>query len=448
MSSKKPLRLGVLATYAGVHAGAWRHPSTKSEQLLDLSLYRDFARIAERGKLDTILLVEVQSFPERKGKLAEDFTIPVPDNMTILSVMASATERIGLTGTYATTYNDAYHVARKFATLDHLSGGRIGWNIVTSQDPIAPFNYSMETALEHSQRYERAADFIELVKKYWDGWEDDAIVPDRGSDAYVDPGRIHPIRHDGSFYPVTGKTNFPRPIQGYPVLFQAGSSESGMNLAAQHGEVIFTAQDNLRDAKAFYQTIKGKLARYGRRPEDLAVLPGVAPILGSTEREAKQLEEELNELVIPEIAVQRLSGLVGIDLSSYPIDGPVPLSEIDPATSKTAQSRIQLLKDLAERERLSIRQLSIHALSGAGHYPFVGTPEQLADLMEEWQEAGACDGFNVLITHYLDNLQILADHVVPVLQKRGLRPPDYTGQTLRENLGLTRPANPWSKVAN
>ncbi|WP_240422057.1 LLM class flavin-dependent oxidoreductase [Paenibacillus periandrae] len=440
MSDKKHLRLGVLVTSAGIHAGGWRHPSTRTNQLLDFALYRDFAKLTEKGKLDTILLVELHSLTERNGQLAEDFPIPVPDVLTILSAMASVTERIGLTGTYSTTYNDAYHLAHKFATLDHLSEGRAGWNMVTSQDPIAPYHHSMEGLVDPHLRYERASEFIDLVKKYWDSWDENAILADKHSGLYLDPKKIRSVKHDGRYYPSAGTPHFPRPIQGHPVLFQAGSSESGLNLAAEHGEVVFTAQDNLPGAKTFYRQLKGKLSRFGRRPDDMVILPGIAPILGSTEREAKKLEQELNELVIPEIAVKRLSALVGIDLSTYPIDGPVPLAEINPESSNTARSRIQLLKDLADREHLSIRQLSLHAINGSGHFPFVGTPEQLADFMQEWQDEGACDGFNILISHLVAGLEILVDHAVPILQKRGLRPSDYAGTTLRENLGLTTPA--------
>jgi FMN-dependent oxidoreductase (nitrilotriacetate monooxygenase family) len=445
MSNKKQLHLGVLMTYAGIHAGAWRHPSTKSDLLLEQSLYREFAQIAERGKLDAILIVEVLSLTERNKKLAEDFPIPSPDVMSALAVMAAATSKIGLTGTMNTTYNDPFHVASKFSALDHISAGRAGWNMVTSQDPNAPFNYSRDGQMDHSVRYERAGEFIDLVKKYWDSWEDDAVRADKKSGIYLDESKVHTVEHEGKFFSVHGKSNFPRPVQGYPVLFQAGSSESGMKLAAQQAEVVFTAQDNVQDALAFYKKLKGSLPTYGRHDDELVILPGISPILGSTEWEAKQLEEQFNELILPEIAVKRLSALLDFDLSSYPIDGPVPFSEINVEANVTKKSRVQLLKDLAEREKLSIRQLSKHTNGGSGHFPFVGTPEQLADFMEHWLEAGACDGFNILISHFVEGLEVLVDHTIPILQRRGLHRTEYTGNTLRDHLGLARPVNPWTR---
>lgn len=441
--SRRQLHLGVFLFGPGQHTGGWRHASTQSERMLDLSFYQDYARLAERGLFDSIIVLEQLAIGDSKGKVVEERPIPTLDTLSLLAVMASVTERIGLAGTLSTTYNDPFHVAERFATLDHLSGGRIGWNMVTSQDHRVAFNYSKDAHMDHTLRYQRANEFIEVTKKLWDGWEDDALLFDQASGALFDRAKVHKIEHAGQFFNVTGQAYVPRPVQGHPVLFQAGSSESGKHFAAQHGEVVFTAQDNIKDGIAFYNSLKGLLAQYGRRPDQLHILPGLSPIIGSTEYEAKELQRQFDELILPQYAVNVLSGTLDIDLSAYPIDGPLPYGEIDAETNNNKKSRVQLLKDLAQRENLSIRELSMYVVTAGGHQTFVGTPEQLADRMEEWLDAGACDGFNIMPSHYLQGLEDFVDHVVPELQRRGRYRTEYTGHTLREHLGLERPTSPW-----
>lgn len=443
-NAKKQLHLGVFLINTGQHTGGWRHPETEADRLLDISFYQDFAKLSERGKFDTILVLEQIAIGEQNGKVAEERSIPTPDTLTLLSVMAAATEKIGLTATLSTTYNDPFHVAARFATLDHLSGGRAGWNMVTSQDPRIASQFSKEAHMDHTLRYHRANEFVEVAMKLWDSWEDDALLARRSSGQYVDPDKVHDIDYAGAYFSMSGTSYIPRPVQGHPVLFQAGSSGSGLQFAAQKAEVVFTAQDNLHDAQAYYANLKGMLKAYGRRQEQLHILPGLAPILGSTEREAREREEIFNELVLPDIAVKTLSGTIDVDLSSYPLDGPFPYWEINPETNNNKKSRLQLLKDLAKREHLTVRQMSKHVVSAGGHHTFAGTPERLADLMEQWLDHGACDGFNIMPSHYLRGLEEFVDHVVPILQKRGRYRSEYTGNTLRDHLGLTRPANRWS----
>ncbi|MFD0678559.1 MULTISPECIES: LLM class flavin-dependent oxidoreductase [unclassified Paenibacillus] len=444
--AKKQLHLGVFLLNTGQHTGGWRHPETQADRLLDLAFYQDFARLSERGKFDTILILEQIAIGEQNGRVAEERSIPTPDTLTLLSIMASATEKIGLTATLSTTYNDPFHVAARFATLDHLSRGRAGWNMVTSQDPRLASQFSKEAHMDHALRYDRANEFVDVAMKLWDSLEEDALLADRSSGLYFDPAKVHDINHSGAYFSMSGSSYVPRPLQGHPVLFQAGSSGSGLKFAAQKAEVVFTAQDNLLDAQAYYANLKGMLEQYGRRPEQLHILPGLAPILGSTEREAKEREEYFNELVLPEVAVRTLSGTIDVDLSAYPLDGPFPYWEIDAKANNSKKSRLQLLKDLGKREKLTVRQMSRHVISAGGHHTFAGTPEQLADLMEEWLDHGACDGFNIMPSHYLRGLEEFVDHVVPILQQRGRYRTEYTGSTLRDHLGLANPANRWSAI--
>ncbi|MCR8635880.1 LLM class flavin-dependent oxidoreductase [Paenibacillus radicis (ex Xue et al. 2023)] len=444
--AKKQLHLGVFLLNTGQHTGGWRHPETQADRLLDLAFYQDFARLSERGKFDTILILEQIAIGEQNGKVAEERSIPTPDTLTLLSIMASATEKIGLTATLSTTYNDPFYVAARFATLDHLSRGRAGWNMVTSQDPRLASQFSKEAHMDHALRYDRANEFVDVAMKLWDSLEEDALLADRSSGHYFNPAKVHDINHSGDYFAISGSSYVPHPLQGYPVLFQAGSSGSGLKFAAQKAEVVFTAQDNLLDAQAYYANLKGMLEQYGRRPDQLHILPGLAPILGSTEREAKEREEYFNELVLPEVAVRTLSGTIDVDLSAYPLDGPFPYWEIDAEANNSKKSRLQLLKDLGKREKLTVRQMSRHVISAGGHHTFAGTPEQLADLMEEWLDHGACDGFNIMPSHYLRGLEEFVDHVVPILQQRGRYRTEYTGSTLRDHLGLANPANRWSAI--
>ena len=358
----------------------------------------------------------------------------------MLSGLAAVTSKIGLVGTVSTTYNEPFNVARKFASLDHLSGGRAAWNVVTSHGLEAANNFSLKDELLHQDRYERAEEFVDVAKKLWDSWEDDAIVYDKDNAKYVDKEKVHEIRHEGKWFHVTGPLNITRPVQGYPVIVQAGSSEAGKELAARTAEVIFTAWQTLEEAQAFYRDVKSRMAKYGRHPDELKIMPGVYPIVGKTIEEAEEKRKKLLELIPESLGVSRLSQQLGVDLSGYPVDGPLPdLPDI--AEINGIKSRFQLVKDLAEREQLTIRQLYERIAGARGHREIIGTPEQIVDQLQEWFENEAADGFNIMPPTFPDGLKDFVELVIPELQKRGIFRKEYEGSTLREHLGLKRPAN-------
>ncbi|AEI43043.1 FMNH2-dependent monooxygenase [Paenibacillus mucilaginosus KNP414] len=430
-SSDRKLHLNAFLTGTGHHEASWRYPGTSPERGLDIRHYQKLAQTAERGLLDSVFLAD--GYAGRSAGKLEPFTQ--------LSALAAVTEHIGLIATVGTTYNEPFHVARKFASLDHISGGRAGWNIVTTGTESTAFNFGLDAHPEHGLRYEYAEEFVEVTKQLWDSWEDDALVFDKEAGIQLDQGKVHEIHFKGNRYSVKGPLNIPRPPQGYPVLVQAGSSESGKELAAKTAEVIFTAQQTIEEAQAFYADVKSRLAKYGRTPDQLHILPGLSPIIADTEAEAREIEEELNALINTESAVKRLSERVGIDLSGYPLDGPIPyhlLPGIDAINGR--KGRYQLVVDLALRENLSILQLTRRLAGARGHITFTGTPLQLADLIEDWFRHGGADGFNLMPQLYPSGLDAFVDKVVPELQNRGLFRTAYEGTTLRENLGLARPA--------
>ncbi|MFG2297728.1 LLM class flavin-dependent oxidoreductase [Streptomyces sp. NPDC048603] len=438
MTTETPrtLHLNAFLMNAGHHDAAWRHPDSSPERITDLSYFQELARIAERGKLDSIFFADgVALWGKARHNALGGF-----EPLTLLSAIAAVTEHIGLIATVSTTFNEPYNLARKFASLDHISGGRAGWNIVTSGTVDEARNFSREEHLEHAVRYERAREFLEVAGKLWDSWEDDAIVLDREAGVYADTDRLHPAAHRGKHFQVAGPLNVPRSPQGYPLLVQAGSSEDGKEFAAQYAEAVFTAQQTLADGQTFYKDLKSRLARHGRAEDDLLVLPGIAPLIGSTEAEARRLEQELTELQVPEYGLAQLSGMLGVDLTGLPLDGRLPdlPEERDINGNK---SRFTLVAELARREDLTLRELIARLGAGRGHRVFAGTPEQIADQLQEWFVSGAADGFNIMAPVLPTGLADFVDHVVPVLQRRGLFRTEYTGRTLRENYGLPRPAN-------
>ncbi|WP_310551466.1 LLM class flavin-dependent oxidoreductase [Paenibacillus glufosinatiresistens] len=428
------LHLGAFLYFSGHHHAGWRHPASGVEQMFDIKLYEQLAKTAERGKFDMIFFADLLHliYP---GRAAAGMLDPV----SLLSALSMVTSHIGLTATVSTTYNEPFHVARRMATLDLISGGRAGWNIVTSQVDAEAHNFGREKHPEHSLRYEMAAEFVEVVTRLWDSWEDDALVLDRKEGVFADVSKLHPVDYQGEWYNSRGPLITPRPPQGYPVLIQAGSSEPGQAFAARIGEVIFTAQQSLPAAQAFYSRLKAKVAASGREPDSLLIMPGLSPILGSTEEEAKRRERELLDLIDPEEAVMMVSGILQVDLGGYPADGPLPDIPDPVESSNGMKSRVQLIMNLARKDNLSILELGRRLLGARGHMQFVGTPGQLADLMEEWFEQRGCDGFNIMPPVLPGDLDIFVDQVVPVLQKRGLFRTEYEGSTLRDHLGLARP---------
>ncbi|MEU8247814.1 LLM class flavin-dependent oxidoreductase [Nonomuraea sp. NPDC048916] len=426
------LHLNAFLMGVGHHEAAWRHPSTEPARLTDVRHYQELARIAEHGKLDSVFLADGLALT---GDVRHN-ALGGLEPLTLLSALAAVTDHIGLIATVSTTYNEPFHVARKFASLDHISGGRAGWNIVTSAGEAEAHNFGVERPA-HADRYARADEFLEVVTALWDSWEDDAVVGDRGRGVYADTGKIHPIEHAGEHFRVHGPLNAARPPQGRPLLVQAGSSEGGKEFAARHAEAVFTAQQTLRDGQEFYADLKGRLARYGRRPDELLVLPGLSPILGSTEGEALRLEKELEELIIPVYGLSQLATMIGIELGEDALDRPLPADLV--AETEGAQSRRRLVIDLARRDGLTVRQLIGRLAGGRGHRVVAGTPEQVADQIQEWFHNGAADGFNIMPPLLPGGLADFVAYVVPELRLRGLFRHDYDGRTLRDHYGLERP---------
>ncbi|MFP3123491.1 LLM class flavin-dependent oxidoreductase [Ectobacillus funiculus] len=443
---KRQFRLGAFFMIPGHHVAAWRHPDAKADDVLKFDFYKKLAQTAERGKFDMIFLADGYAVGQNVSPTAIEQTVTVrPEPFTLLSALSSVTERIGLAGTVSTTYNEPFHVARKFASLDYLSNGRAGWNVVTSATKAEALNFSKEEHLLHELRYNRAAEFVDVVTKLWDSWEDDALVIDKTAGVFADQDKVHQVNHKGTWFSVQGPLNIARPPQGHPVVIQAGSSEAGKELAAQTAEVIFTAWQTLEEAQTFYRDVKGRLAKYGRSHDDLKIMPGIFPIVGRTEEEANEKKALLEELIPPAAGVGLLSAMIGVDLSGYPLDGPLPeLPNLDQING--GKSRFQLLKDLAEREGLTIRKLYQQIAGARGHREIKGTPQQIADQLEEWFKNDAADGFNIMPPYLPGGLEDFVDLVVPELQRRGLFRTEYEGHTLRENLGLSRPANQFTKV--
>ncbi|MBD2434691.1 MULTISPECIES: LLM class flavin-dependent oxidoreductase [Fischerella] len=447
MSKKRQLKLGAFLMSSGHHVAAWRHPQARADGGLNFQHFQQIAQMAERGKFDMIFFADGVAVRQRgQGTDALSRSVVVHfEPLTLLSALSVVTEHIGLAATVSTTYNEPYHLARKFASLDYLSGGRAGWNLVTSATETEAHNFNRDQHMEHGLRYERAREFVDVVTKLWDSWEDDAFVRDKESGVFFEPDKLHIPNHKGKHFSVRGPLNVARPPQGYPVIIQAGSSEDGQELAAQTAEVIFTAQQTLVEAQAFYSGVKARVAKYGRNPDDVKIMPGVFPVIGRTEEEAKEKYEQLQDLIHPHVGLGLLSGMIGgFDLSQYPVDGPLP----ELPETNGGKSRQQLLTDLARRENLTIRQLYLAIAGARGHRTILGTPVTIADQLEDWFVNGGADGFNIMPPYLPGGLDEFVELVIPELQRRGLFRTEYEGRTLRENLGLPRPVNRFTKVAD
>jgi len=437
--SKRKIRLGAFLPGAGHHAAAWRHPDAQADGGINIGHYKRIAQTAERGLFDTIFLADglAAGFGAgaESGKQAYGGSF---EPVTLFSALSVVTERIGFVATASTTYEDPFILARKFASLDHISAGRAGWNVVTTGSSAAAGNFGLTSHPVHADRYDRAREFVDVVKGLWDSWEDDAFTRDKASGQFFDPAKRHELRHAGKHFAVRGPLNVPRPPQGHPVVVQAGSSETGKEFAAETAEVIFTAQQTLEEAQAFYRDVKGRLAKYGRRPEQLLIMPGVFPVIGRTEEEAQEKYERLQSLILPEVGIALLSGLSGgIDLSGYDVDGPVP----ELPETENMKSRQALMLDIARKHNFTIRQLYLWVAGARGHWTIVGSVEHIADQLQAWFENEAADGFNVMPPWLPGGLDDFVELLVPELQRRGLFRTAYEGHTLRENLGLARPGN-------
>lgn len=427
--TKKQIKLGVFLMGTGHHIASWRHPDAQADASENVEFFKEVAIKAEQGKLDMLFLSDGLSFNELSHPAEQVRFEP----LTLLSVLSTVTKNIGLTGTASTTYNEPFHIARKFSSLDHLSRGRAAWNIVTSYYEAEASNFNQDKHLDHSLRYERADEFVEVVKGLWDSYEDDALARNKETGEYIKKGKLHTLNHKGEYYSVRGPLNSSRPPQGRPVLVQAGSSEAGTTLAAKQADVIFTAQQTLADAQSFYKKLKDKAVAAGRDRDDIKIMPGVSVYVAETEEKARAKYEELQQLITPEIGLDFLEDYLGIDLSGYDLDGPLP-KDIPPTNGN--RSRQQLIIELAERENLSIRELYLKIAGSRGHRIIFGSPSQIADQLIEWVDNDAADGFNLMPPYFPGGFTDFIDLVIPELQKRGVFRTEYEGNTLRENLGL------------
>jgi FMN-dependent oxidoreductase (nitrilotriacetate monooxygenase family) len=436
------MHLAAVLSPAGSHMAGWRHPDAAADGVFNVRRYQEAARIAEDAKFDLIFLADslgLKDAPLDAVSQSTHFTVCLDPAMVLASV-AEHTRHIGLVATSSTTYNEPFNLARRFATLDLMSGGRAGWNMVTSTQQAEARNFQAGAHADHRDRYRRAGEFVDVVKGLWDSMEDGAVVLDKATAQVFDPARMHRLNHEGEVFSVRGPLTSARPPQGHPVIFQAGSSEPGRELAARTADCIFTAQPTLEGACAFYRDVKSRLARYGREPDDLKILPALFPIVGETEDQAKAKLQALQELVPPAAGIHLLSVVLGgkVDLSQYPLDEPPPaLPQTD--GSRTVQTA---LLDQARRENLTLRQLYLRYAVGFGNRSVAGTPSQVADLMQETFEAHGCDGLAISCAMLPGSLKDFAQMVVPELQRRGLFRTTYPGTTLRETLGLRRPPHP------
>jgi FMN-dependent oxidoreductase (nitrilotriacetate monooxygenase family) len=438
MSEKRYIHVNINASTSGSHPAAWRSPDAYRFGAFDIDHFRDVARIAERGLLNAVFLPDQVS-------LSQDPTSGpgwgLLDPVVTLSHLAAITEHIGFIATQTTTYTHPYNIARTFSSLDHVTRGRIGLNLVTTMADAAPPNFGEKTLPSPAERYERAAEFAEVLIKLWDSWEDSALVGDRATGVFADRSRIHAIDHVGKHFSVAGPLQLPRSPQGRPPLVQAGGSEPGRDLAARYADAVFSAAQYLEDAQDYYRDIKERAKRYGRDPSSIVVLPGVVLTIGGTEEEAKRRKRELDELD-GDRALERLAARLGVRASDLDLDRPLPLDVIDLTLRGSHRSVgfADAIRAVARDRSRTVRQI-LEQGGGLGHRSFVGSPEQVADDFEEWFTKGAADGFNIMIDVAPTGLSAFVDHVVPILQKRGLYRREYEGKTLRSHFGLARPAS-------
>jgi FMN-dependent oxidoreductase (nitrilotriacetate monooxygenase family) len=436
---KRQLHLNLFIHGRGHHEASWRHPASSPLALTDIRYYQDLAQRAEAALFDSIFLADQLALGDDAAQAARTWLEPV----TVLAAAAVATSKIGLIATCSTTYTEPFNLARQFGSLDHISNGRVGWNIVTSWLATAAANYGGAGQVSHADRYARGEEFMTVVKALWDSWAQDAVIDNRDSGRYAKPERIRPINHKGDYYQVTGPLNLPRTPQGRPVFVQAGSSDTGRRFAARHAEAVFTAHLEKATAQAFYADLKSLAVTEGRTPEQVLILPGLSPMIAATEAEAQRLARELNELSDTEVGRKRLSGRFGgHDFSHLPLDRPLVAEDFPaPSSVEAARSRTEVILSLVRRENPTLRQL-LGTLAGArGHFTFAGTPEQVADLIEDWFTDGAADGFNIMPPLLPSMLDVFSAEVIPLLQRRGLFRTAYTGTTLREHYGLPWPTS-------
>nr|WP_310105527.1 LLM class flavin-dependent oxidoreductase [Paraburkholderia phenoliruptrix] len=436
--SNKQMKLGLSMRYMGYHLGAWRHPDLRADAASQFNSYLNVAKIAEENKFDLLFLADgigIRYDDVPKGSLCRSSHNVELEPLTLLSALASRTRRIGLVATASTTYNEPYHIARKYGSLDQISAGRCGWNVVTSWSEQEAWNFNRAKHLDYDTRYERAAEFVDVVTGLWDSWDADAFVHDKESSVFYDESKLHVLGHVGKHFSVRGPLSVRRSAQGRPILVQAGTSEVGQQIAAKHCDIVFAAQQNIESAKKYYASVKNRLSSNGRTEDDLLLMVGLTPIVGRTRDEAQEKYRQLEELIDPLVGLSILKRSFG-DLSHLDLDGPVPKPDLENAGLR---SSAQMYYETAQREGLSIRQLYKRIAMAQEHLTVVGTASDVADAMEQWMDAKAADGFNIAPTHLPHALNDFVELVLPELRRRGRFRDEYEGETLRENLGLQVP---------
>jgi len=438
MAATRQLHLGAFMRPASIHTGAWRYPGAWPDMNFNLAHTKQAIQKLESGKFDAFFMADhmaVLNMPVEALKRSHTVTSFEP--FTLLSALSQVTERIGLVATGSTTFDAPYHIARRFASLDHLSGGRAGWNIVTTSNPDAALNFGLEEHVEHGERYRRAREFYDVVTGLWDSFADDAFVRDVADGIFFDPSKMHVLDHKGKYYSVRGPLNIARPVQGWPVIVQAGASEAGRQLAAETAEAVFTAQSDLAAGREFCADIKTRMAKLGRPRDHMKILPACFVVVGDTVEEARAKRQKLDSLVDYANAIASLSIALGHDASKFDPDKPLPDDIPESNASKSGRERAIAL---GQRDHLTVRQLA-QRLGGYSGLAMVGTPKTIADEMEEWLESEGSDGFTVMFPYLPGGLDDFVDKVVPELQRRGLFRSEYEGTTLRDHLGLPRPKN-------
>jgi|TARA_B100000508_G_scaffold126945_1_gene111759 FMN-dependent oxidoreductase (nitrilotriacetate monooxygenase family) len=439
MTNERKMRLGAFLAGTGSNMASWRHPNAVADAAINLDYYRQLTRKAETAKLDFVffgdgLYISEKSHPNFLNRF---------EPVTLLAALAMDTTKIGLAATLSTSYSEPFTVARQFASIDHISGGRAGWNIVTSPLEGSALNYSKAEHPQHDLRYRMAAEYIEVTKGLWDSWEDDAFVRNKETGQFIDPEKLHRVNHKGEFFSVQGPLTISRSKQGRPILIQAGSSEAGKDFASQVADAVFTGQANIDDAREFYQDVKGRAVKHGRRPEEILMLPGCNPIVGSTAAEAEQKYQEIANLVVIGDALNYLGRYFNdIDFTQYDLDEQFP--ELGDFARNGWESATDRIKKVSREEGLTLRQMALRSTTPKG--PFIGTAEHIADTMQAWFEAGAADGFMMNASVLPQGFDDFVDHVLPILKDRGLFRTEYEHDTLRGNLGLAKPANRYAKT--
>ena len=428
------MRLGTFLAGTGSNMASWRHPNAVTDGPINLDYYRKLTRKAEAAKLDFVFFGDGLYISEKSHPIFLNRFEP----LTLLAALAMDTTHIGLAATLSTSYSDPFTVARQFASIDHISNGRAGWNIVTSPLEGSALNYSKPEHPQHDLRYRMADEFVEITKGLWDSWEDDAFTRDKGSGVFFDPEKMHRLNHKGEFFSVQGPLNISRSKQGRPVLIQAGSSEAGKDFASKVADAVFTGQSSLEGAAEFYRDVKDRAAKHGRDPDEILILPGCAPIVGRTTEEAEEKYQEIANLVVIEDALNYLGRYFNdMDFSSYGLDDPFP--DLGDFARNGWESTTDRIKQLVKDENLTLRQMALR--STTPKHPFIGTPDQIAGAMQAWFEAGAADGFMMNAAVLPDGFNDFIDQVLPILKDRGLFRTEYEAGTLHGNLGLPKPAN-------